>query len=122
LKYYYLANWHKHSFFLALGTPGTLQDCESCLSRVGANIWLLAGTVRDGKREAAPSNVTFAEALKINFKCLRTDCVPNWSSLMSAITGVRSLLLFPVIDCTKDKPLLIYANHSERCVFVHGTA
>ena len=70
LKYYYLDNWHEYSSFLTLGTPGTLQECDICLCRVGANVWLLAGIVHDGKREAAPSNVTFAEAIKIKLLTL----------------------------------------------------
>jgi len=89
LKYYYLDDWHKHSYFLKPSTPGTLQDCESCLSRVGANIWLLADTVHDGKCEAASSNVTFAEAIKI--KLLSACALIVYLTgihLMSAITGV----------------------------------
>jgi hypothetical protein len=74
LKYYYLDNWHEHSSFLTLGTPGTLQECDICLCRVGANIWLLAGIVHDGKHEAEPSNVTFAEAIKIK---LLSACALN---------------------------------------------
>jgi hypothetical protein len=74
LKYYYLDNWHEHSSFLTLGTPGTLQECDICLCRLGANIWLLAGIVHDGKCEAAPSNVTFAEAIKIK---LLSACALN---------------------------------------------
>lgn len=83
-KYYYLDNWHKHLFFLTPSTPGTLQDCESCLSRVGANIWLPADTVHYGKREAAPSNVTFAEAIKIK---LLSAC-----ALIVYLTGVHLCL------------------------------
>jgi len=84
LNYYYLYNWHEHSSFLILGILGALQECDICLCRVGANIWLLADIVHDGKCETAPRNVTFAEAIKIKLL--------NACALNVYLTGVHLCL------------------------------